>query len=253
MTTSAYSLYATSLSSLKARQMEMETTANNVANQNTIAYKRNRVAFKTYLSSEEMVEPGQKTPQGIEVAATQRLFEQGPIQPTGVPWDIAIHGDGFFAVSLVGGGVAYTRDGAFRPDADGRLATIQGHLLLPPITVPEGTQEIYITPPGEVIALVEGEPQALGNLQLAHFTNPMGLQTMGDNLYIATPASGPAQMNAPGTDGLGQLISQSLEMSNVDTGQEMVDLILAQRAYSVSLRVLLITDQMVARMTNMQG
>ena len=85
MTTSAYSLYATSLSSLKARQMEMETTANNVANQNTIAYKRNRVAFKTYLSSEEMVEPGQETPQGVEVAVTQRLFKQGPIQPTGVP------------------------------------------------------------------------------------------------------------------------------------------------------------------------
>ena len=237
------SLYQIAYSGLAAREQEMRVISNNVANLETVGYKR----FQAIM--EDRIVPDPTTlrrwvPDGTQLAATRRILQQGPIETTGRPWDLAISGPGYFQIQLPQGTIAYTRDGSFRLDAEGRLVTADGLPVLPQIVVPEGAGEVFIERDGTVLVQVDGEVQQVGVLELANFTNPEGLQAIGANRYVATAASGPAQVAQAGSPGYGEIVFQALERSNVDLATEMASLVVAQRAYSLALRAFRMADRM---------
>jgi flagellar basal-body rod protein FlgG len=186
---------------------------------------------------------------GVRVAGTQRMESQGAIHTTGNPLDVAVQGRGYFTVTLPSGETAYTRAGAFRKDAEGQLVTGEGYLVGDGITIPAEAATVSIAADGTVSATVPGdpEPQVLGQLQLATFVNPAGLEAAGGNLFRATAASGEAVVGPPGAEGAGSLLQGAIEQSNVSVVEEMIDLIAGQRAYEVNTRVIKAADEMLGQ------
>ena len=248
---------------LDAQQTRMAVISNNLANTNTTGFKRDRASFEDLLyqtvrqpggaSSEQTQLPsGLSTGTGVRVVSTAKEFAQGSLDQTGGALDVAINGRGFFEVLLPDGSSAYTRDGSFQINAQGELVTNAGYPVQPGLQLPEGAQSVTIGSDGTVSVQVAGQAEAVqvGSLTLADFVNPAGLQAKGENLYIETGASGPAQSGAPGQSGAGLLVQGALEGSNVNTVQELVSMIETQRAYETNAKAISTIDSMLAFLNN---
>jgi flagellar basal-body rod protein FlgG len=252
----------TSATGMKAQELLIDNTANNLANVNTAGFKRSHVEFADliYTTMEQAgtdVAAGRSSPTGLQVgsgvrvAGTTKIFSQGSTDQTGNPLDIAIEGDGFFKVTLPNQEVRYTRDGAFRIDGNGQLVTVDGFLIDPPITIPQdiSLQRMSIAADGTVSAVPAGDPDGnitLGQIQIFKFLNPAGLSSEGGNLYAATAASGQEVTGIPGENGLGMLRQGFLEGSNVEVVTELISLISAQRAYEINSRAIRAGDEMLS-------
>ncbi len=191
---------------------------------------------------------------GVKAAAIYRINEQGNINPTGNTLDLAINGQGYFQVQLPNGETAYTRAGSLQLNAEGTVVTADGYQVLPGIVVPQNTIDITVNPNGEVLAKIDGqiEPQNVGQIQLATFPNTAGLEAIGDNLLLETPASGAAIEGPPGGPGFGRIMQGALETSNVNIVAEITQLITAQRAYEMNSRVISTTDQMMQSVSQLR-
>lgn len=244
---------------MQAQQLNIEVISHNVANLNTTGFKRQRAEFQDLLY-QNLERPGASTsaqgniaPLGIQIglgvktAAVARNVEQGSIEITDNPYDIAITGRGYFQITLPSGELAYTRAGNFALDAQGRIVTTDGFLLEPNLTVPENATGISIGADGIVEVTIAGDPQPqqLGQIELAAFINPAGLEAIGDNLLKETTASGQPVVSAPGENGLGTLTQGSLEASNVSPVEEITGLIEAQRAYQLNSQVISAVDELM--------
>ncbi len=238
------SLFQIVYSGLRAREQELEIIGHNVANLQTVGYKRFQAIMEDVVLPDPEGTSRDWLPGGTELVATRHVVQQGPIEPTGQTWDLALDGPGFFQVQQTAGTIAYTRDGAFHLDQAGRLVTADGLFVLPPITIPVNAQEVYVDRDGVILARVNGQTQQVGVLQLARFPNPEGLRAIGANRYVATAASGAAQVAQAGSPGYAEIVSRALERSNVDLASEMMSMMVAQRAYGLSLRALQMADRM---------
>jgi len=250
----------TAATGMMAQEMNVNVISNNIANMRTTGYKRQRTEFLDLLyqnmrrqgttTSENgtMVPAGVQIGTGVRVGATPRIFQQGTLQPTEGEYNLAIRGDGFFRIQLPDGRTGYTRDGSFQLDAEGRMVTKDGYLLDPGITIPQNASAVTISQTGAVQVTVPGQtaPQEVGQIQLARFINRAGLESIGDNLFLETPASGAAQVANPGADGNGNLLQRYLEDANVNSVVEIADLISAQRAYEMNARVVRSADEMLS-------
>jgi len=248
---------------LDAQQTRMSVVSNNLANVNTTGFKRDRAVFQDLLY-QTVRQPGAQSSEntqlpsglvigtGVRTAATEKLFAQGNMTQTGNPLDIAVEGRGFFEILTPDGSVAYSRDGSFQLDSQGQVVTSNGYLLQPGLTVPEDTQSITVGTDGTVSVLVAGDsaPTTIGQIQLVDFINPAGLQARGGNLFQETAASGSPQPSTPGTDGLGQLVQGSLETSNVNVVEELVNMIETQRAYEINSKAIATADGMLQFVNN---
>ncbi|MBV1918845.1 MAG: flagellar basal-body rod protein FlgG [Sphingomonadaceae bacterium] len=243
---------------LEAQDARMRVIANNLANVGTTGYKRDRANFATLAyqdarvagqqsSGETTYASGLNLGTGVSVQSTTRIATQGTLNTTGNSFDLALDGDGYFQVQLPGGQLGYTRAGNFTRSADGQLVTTQGYQVLPPVTVPEGTTSVSISPDGTVSAVVAGQSDAsqLGQITVASFANSSGLQATGDNFLLETGASGPAQIGTAGEGGRGQIRQGMLEGSNVNIVQELVDMIETQRAYEINSKMISAVDEML--------
>ncbi|HVI60446.1 MAG TPA: flagellar basal-body rod protein FlgG [Luteimonas sp.] len=248
---------------LDAQQTRMAVISNNLANTNTTGFKRDRASFEDLLyqtvrqpggaSSEQTQLPsGLSTGTGVRVSSTSKEFAQGNIDQTGGALDVAINGRGFFEVLMPDGSSAYTRDGSFQINAQGELVTNAGYPVQPGLQIPEGAQSVTIGSDGTVSVQVAGQAEAVqvGQLTLSDFVNPAGLQAKGENLFVETGASGPAQSGAPGQSGAGLLVQGALEGSNVNTVQELVSMIETQRAYETNAKAISTIDQMLGYLNN---
>ncbi len=243
---------------LEAQDTRMRVIANNLANVGTTGFKRDRANFATLAyqdarvagqqsSNETAFATGLNLGTGVAVQATTRIETQGSLQTTGNALDLALDGDGYFQVTLPGGQLAYTRAGNFSRSAEGLLVTAQGYALNPAITIPEGASAISISQDGTVSATIPGqaEPAGLGQITIASFANPGGLQSRGDNFLVETAASGAAQVGAPGELGRGSIRQGFLEASNVNVVEELVDMIETQRAYEINSKMISAVDEML--------
>jgi len=243
---------------LDAQNEKMRVIANNLANVNTTGFKRDRAQFDT-LAYQQITAPGaQATDQnkyatglnlgsGVQLMGTARIDTQGSMQVTGNSLDLAIQGSGFFQVLKPDGTTGYTRDGSFNRTQDGTVVTPDGMALQPPIQIPEGATTITVGADGTVSVTLQGQTESsvVGKIQTVRFTNPSGLQAEGDNLLSETSASGAPQVGDAGADGRGTIQQGSLEASNVDITEELVDMIETQRAYEVNSKVIKATDEML--------
>lgn len=256
---------STAATGMDAQQTRLDVTANNIANVSTPGFKKSRVEFEDLMyqvsrAPGSATSSGTETPTGTEVgvgvhaAGTERMHTQGDVRETGNPLDVMIEGDGFFQITLPSGETAYTRNGSFKLDVDGRVVTTEGHLLAGDIQIPPDTEQVTIAADGTVTAKLAGEvvPIEAGRIELATFVNPGGLQASGHNLFRETVASGQAITGAPGENGSGTLERGMLEMSNVKVVEEMVDLISGQRAYEVNARVIKAADEMLQQASNLR-
>jgi len=248
---------------LEAQQTRMTVVSQNLANVNTTGYKRQRAMFEDLLY-QNVVQSGGATSQqtqaptglnlgtGVRVVATDHQFAQGNLITTGNQFDLAVQGRGFFEVLLPDGTQAYTRDGTFQINSDGALVTSSGYAVQPAITIPAAAQSVTIGTDGTVSALLAGQSNAtqVGTLQLTDFVNPAGLQSRGQNLFRETVSSGPPQPGTPGLNGLGTVGQGSLETSNVNVVEELVNMIETQRAYEMNSRAIETSDQMLQHLTN---
>jgi flagellar basal-body rod protein FlgG len=243
---------------LEAQQTRMTVVANNLANVNTTGFKRGRAAFEDLLyqqvrqpggatSQQTQLPSGLATGTGVRVVATVKSFDQGNLGNTGNPLDLAIDGRGFFQVLLPDGTSAYTRDGSFQVDAQGQLVTNSGYVVQPAIQIPQGAQSVTIGRDGTVSVQLAGQAAAtqVGTVQLTDFVNPAGLQARGENLYLETSASGPAQTGTAGVNGVGNLMQGTLENSNVNVVEELVSMIETQRAYEMNAKAIAAADGML--------
>jgi flagellar basal-body rod protein FlgG len=250
---------------MAAQETQLDGVANNIANANTTGFKRQRIEFQDLLyqtvrgpgtrTSESTRSPtGIQLGSGVRVSGTSRSFAQGSILMTNNPLDVAIEGDGFFVVQQPDGTQAYTRAGALQKDAQGQLVTPEGYQIDPPISVPQDATSVTIGADGTVSALIDGQaaPADIGQITLANFVNPAGLNAAGKNLFRQSAASGEAQVGAPGTDGRGTLMQGALERANVDVVEEMIGMISAQRAYEVNTKVVTTADEMLRSATQMK-
>jgi len=250
---------------MEAQQTRMDLIANNLANTNTAGFKKARAEFQDllYERTRGALAPdatGGTPPSpvevglGVKLGGTPRNFAQGDMLNTNNPTDVAIEGQGFFQVLKPDGEVMYSRAGNFRVDAGGRLTTANGDLVEPSITFPQSTTSMDIKADGRVFAQVAGktEPQEVGTLELAMFTNPSGLESAGGNLLRGTEGSGPAQRVRAGEEGAGELAQGFLENSNVQAVEEMIDMIVTQRAFEMNSKVIQTADQMLAKLTNLR-
>ncbi len=249
---------------LDAQQMQMDVISNNLANVSTTGFKRARAVFEDLLyqtlrqpgaqSSEQTQLPsGLQIGTGVKPVATERLFTQGNLQQTGNARDVAIQGNGFFQVLMPDGTTAYTRDGSFQTDANGQLVTASGYAVQPAITVPADAQSLTIGRDGTVSITTPASatPTVIGSLQLATFVNPVGLQSLGENLYAETASSGTPAANTPGSNGAGLLNQGYIETSNVNVVEELVNMIQTQRAYEINSKAISTSDQMLQRLTQL--
>jgi flagellar basal-body rod protein FlgG len=250
---------------MAAQETLLEGVSNNIANVNTNGYKKQRIEFQDLLyqtvrgpgtrtSSTTRSPTGIQLGSGVRVVGTSRTFEQGNILVTNNPLDVAIEGAGFFVVQQPDGSPAYTRAGALQKDAQGQLTTPEGYLLDPPLIIPQEASSITIGADGTVSAVLSGQaaPVELGQLTIASFVNPAGLNAQGKNLFTPSAASGEAQVGAPGESGRGALLQGALERANVDVVEEMIGLIAAQRAYEVNTKVVTTADEMLRSATQMR-
>lgn len=240
----------TATSALDAFQTSLETSANNLANANTTAFKRSVVDFQDLLYTGS---PNQQIGTGVRVAdISTRDFQQGAEESTGQELDLFISGNGFFAVQQPDGTLKYTRDGTFQRDALGRLVTATGNIVQPPITFPADTISTTISSDGVVSAVTSGgELKILGQLQLTSFPNPAGLHQEANNLYSPSAASGTPTSAVPGTSGMGAIKQKSVEHSNVDLTSEMTSLVTAQRGFDANSRVVKTADQIISSALNL--
>jgi len=248
---------------LDAQQTRMTVVSNNLANVNTTGFKKGRAAFEDLLyqtvrqagaqtSQQTQAPSGLNLGTGVRVVATEKMFQQGNMLQTGNALDVAINGRGFFQIQQPDGTVAYTRDGSFQLSNQGQLVTSSGYLLQPGVTIPQGAQSVSIGNDGVVSVQLAGQsaPQQVGTLTTSDFINPAGLQARGENLYVETAASGPPQTGTPGLNGLGTLSQGSLESSNVNIVEEMVNMIETQRAYEINSKAIQTTDSMLQYVNN---
>jgi flagellar basal-body rod protein FlgG len=249
---------------MQAQQINIDTIANNIANVNTTGFKQGRAEFQDLLyqnirsagtasSSSTTYPVGLQLGMGTRPVATARIFSQGDFQQTGNPLDLVIQGQGFFQVRLPNGETAYTRDGTFHLNAQGSLVTADGNVLEPQLTIPPAAQNIVIGADGTVSVTLAGQnaAQQVGTIQLATFQNSGGLNPAGGNLFMATTASGDAITGTPGQTGLGTINQGFLEQSNVDIVKEMVNMIVAQRAYEVNSKAIKVADDMLSQINNL--
>jgi len=248
----------TAASGMNAQQANIDNVAHNLANVNTVGYKKSRVEFED-LVYQSIKSPGSptsatgETPVGLEMGlgvrpvATSRDFGRGNMRSTSSPLDLAVEGDGLLQVLLPNGETAYSRAGSMHLSAEGALVTADGFPLEPAITIPAGATGVTISKTGIVSVNIAGQAasQQVGTIELASFRNPSGLRSLGGNLYQASTASGDAEVGAPGTDGRGTMAQGYLEDSNVSVVEEMVTMILSQRAYEANSKVVKASDEML--------
>ena len=256
---------STAATGMNALQTKLDVNANNVANSSTAGFKKSRAEFQDLMYQTTRT-PGANTGAntrsttglqvglGVRVAGTATIHSQGDLQQTGNPYDLAIEGNGFFVVNQPNGEPAYTRAGSLHEDAEGRLSTADGFPLSSEIVVPPDAVAVTVGHDGIVTATIEGEaePVQLGQLELATFTNPAGLMLKGRSLFTETAASGTAILGTPGTEGIGAISQGTLELSNVEVVEEMIDLISGQRAYEVNSRVVQAADEMLQQTSNLR-
>jgi flagellar basal-body rod protein FlgG len=248
---------------LDAQQTRMAVISNNLANVNTTGFKRGRAAFEDLLyqnvrqagaqsSQDTQLPTGLSLGTGVRTVATEKIFTQGNLQQTNNSLDVAIEGRGFFQILLPDGSLAYSRDGSYQLDNNGQMVTSNGYILQPGITIPANTLSMTIGEDGIVTVLTQGNsaPTQVGNLQMSDFINPAGLQAIGQNLFLETAASGSPQTGTPGLNGLGRVIQGSLETSNVNTVEELVNMIETQRAYEMNSKAISTADQMLQYVNN---
>jgi len=251
---------------MQAQQLNVEVISNNIANMNTTGFKRQRAEFQDLLY-QNLERPGASTssagtiaPTGIQIGvgvkagAIGRVTEQGSLARTDNPTDLAISGRGYFQISMPDGTTAYTRDGNLAIDAEGRIVTSDGFPLEPAITVPNEALSVSISRDGVVEATIQGqaEPQQLGQIELAAFVNPAGLEAQGENLFLETAASGAPNVSTPASPGFGSLIQGFVETSNVNAVEEISALIIAQRAYEMNAKVITASDEMLQAASNVR-
>lgn len=250
---------------LEGQQTSMDVISNNLANVNTNGFKRSRAVFQD-LMYQTLRQPGAQVGDanqlpsglqlgtGVRVAATERLHTEGNLTSTGGDMDVAIQGAGFLQIQLPDGTDAYTRDGALQRDQNGQLTTAGGYVVQPPINVPNNALTLTIGQDGTVSVTqpaAAGVNVQIGQLQLANFINPNGLQSVGDNLYLETDSSGPPNIGNPGVDGLGTMLQKYVETSNVNVAEELVNMITTQRAYEMNSKAVQTSDQMLSRLTQL--
>jgi len=246
---------------MEAQQTQLDTIAHNLANVSSNGFKRGHVVFEDLIyqnlrqaganSSEQTQLPtGLQVGLGVRPVATSRIFSQGNLQQTTNNLDIAIKGNGFFQIQMPDGTVGYTRDGSFQVDANGQLVTNSGYVVQPGITIPANAQNVTIAADGTVTASMPGQaaPQNIGQLQLASFVNPAGLDPLGSNLFAETAASGGPSTGSPQSNGLGALQQGYVETSNVNVVEELVAMIQTQRAYELNSKAIQTSDQMLQKL-----
>lgn len=255
----------TAATGMAAQEMNVSTISNNIANVNTIGYKKNRTEFDTllYQTVEEaggrsdastQYNVGTQIGSGTKVSAVRKEFSQGSPQITNNPFDLMINGDGFFGIIMPDQEVKYTRDGAFNVDNQGNLVSKNGYKVFPNIVIPTGTVQINISEDGLVEAFAKNqvEPTVVGQIPIFTFVNPVGLKSMGKNLYTITNSSGAPISNIAGQNNAGVIQQGALEASNVSIMNEMTDLIKAQRAYEMNSRVMKVADEMLQTVNNIR-
>lgn len=243
---------------LSAQDRQLSAISNNLSNASTVGFKRDRINFEDLLYQIQRQPGGQSSQNtelpsglqlgtGVRVVATQKQFTGGSLQVTEQSLDLAINNRGFFQIQLPTGESAYTRNGQFHLNSEGEIVNANGFLLEPSIVIPENANTITISQDGAVSASILGEvdPRQIGNITLTDFVNPAGLQALGGNVFVQTAASGDPQTGTAGADGLGSIIQGSLENSNVDIVEEMVNMITTQRAYEMNSKVVSTADQML--------
>ena len=250
-----------------AQQMNVEVISNNIANMNTVGFKKQRAEFQDLLY-QNIQTPGAQTsdqgtyaPNGIQIgagvrtAAIYRITTQGDLQSTGNPYDVAVQGSGYFRIQQADGTDAYTRSGNFSLSPQGQLITQDGLVVQPGIAIPQNTLSVQINAQGQVNATVAGNntPQTVGQLELTRFPNEAGLNAVGGNLYLETPASGSPQAGVPGSVGYGTVQQGYLETSNVNSVDEITALITAQRAYEMNSKVVKAADEMLQQTAQLGG
>lgn len=255
----------TAASGMEAQTLNIDVISNNLANVNTTGFKRSRADFQDLLyqtlkpagvasTSTTQVPTGIQVGEGTRPVAVQKIYLQGDYQNTENQMDIAIEGDGFFQIQQPSGETAYTRCGAFKLDSEGRMVTSDGYLLEPAITVPSDSLSVSIGTDGTVSVIQAGQTEAseIGKIELARFVNPAGLHNLGRNLAVPTTSSGEPITGTPGVDGFGTTAQGFLEMSNVSVVEEMVNMIIAQRAYEVNSKAIQTSDEMLQIANNLR-
>ena len=255
----------TAATGMMAQELNVQVISNNIANMRTTAYKRQRAEFQDLLyehvsrvgtqtsSQGNLLPAGIELGSGVKTVGTPRLMTQGTLLQTGKDYDVAVRGEGFFKIQMPDGTTAYTRDGSFELDAQGRIVTASGNLLQPGLTIPQNATSVTINAQGQVSVGLPGQTTQsnVGQIELAMFINKAGLKGIGDNLYLETPASGTPQSGTPQLNGFGDLQQGNLEQSNVEAVSEISDLIAAQRAYEMNAKVISAADQMLQSTSNM--
>ena len=249
-------------SGLVSHQQGVDTVSNNLVNMNTAAFKKARVSFKDIYSSEiskaeraDGDDAAQRmTPSGVAVSGTQRIFSEGEYKSTGNTLDWVIRGTGFFEVLLPDGSSAFTRDGQLHVSPEGLLVTAEGYPLSQNIEIPEGASDLSIDASGVIRARLDGETttQEIAQLELARFTNPADLRALGGSLFVATDKSGEARIGKPGEDGIGSVAQGFIESSNVQLSDELLSLMVAQRGYEASSKVIQASDEILGIVNNLR-
>jgi len=259
------SLY-TAATGMSAQQLNIDTISNNLANVSTNGFKKQRVDFQDLLymnlkpagvptSTDSRTPTGLQIGEGVKPVDTKRIFTQGPVRNTSNPFDLLIEGTNtFFKVVEPDGTVVYTQDGSFNQDGNGNLVNADGLMMDPPVQIPQDSTAIQVTADGRIMATLVGsnQPTQVGQLELARFTNPAGLESLGHNLFQSTVASGDPMVGIPGQPGFPQIAQGELEQSNVDVVDEMVNLIVAQRAYEINSRAVSTADDMLSIVAGMK-
>jgi flagellar basal-body rod protein FlgG len=249
---------------MTAQQTQLDVISHNLANVATAGFKRGTALFEDLIyqnlrqvggntADNAQLPTGLHIGLGVRTVATARTYSQGNLQQTDNNLDVAINGNGFFRIQLPDGSVAYTRDGSFKLNNQGQIVTNQGYLLVDSPTVPENARSLTIGKDGQITVLVPGQaqPQVIGQITLANFINPAGLEPMGQNLFMESQASGAPNEGTPGAEGFGQVMQGFLESSNVNVVQELVNMIQTQRAYELNSKVVTTSDQMLQRLTQL--
>lgn len=249
---------------LDAQQQQLDVISNNLANVSTTGFKKSRAVFEDLMyqnlrqaggqtSDQTRLPSGMQVGTGVRVVATERIHSQGNLTKTENPSDIAIQGGGFFQVLMPDGTTAYTRDGSFQKDRDGQLVSASGYPVQPAITIPENATSLTIGRDG-IVSVTQGSSAAsvqVGQVQLATFLNPAGLQARGENLFVETDASGAPAQTSPGLNGAGTLSQGYVEASNVNVVEELVSMIATQRAYEINSKAVQSSDQMLQRLSQL--
>jgi flagellar basal-body rod protein FlgG len=249
----------TAATGMAAQELSVQVISNNIANLRTTGFKKQRAAFQDLIYEHVRRVGAQASDQGtilpvgidlgggVKTVGTPRMMTQGTLNPTGNDLDIAVRGEGFFKIQVPDGSFTYTRDGTFQMDAQGRVVNAQGNPVQPTVTIPQNTSSITINAQGQVSVTVPGTttPSVVGQIGLTRFINKAGLQPIGDNSFTDTPASGPPQDGIADVDGFGDMQQGNLETANVESVNEISDLIAAQRAYEMNAKVISAADQML--------